>query len=165
MGRSTAELIHSSSIRARSGLVLTCRKYSVVFKTRTSQPKKQAQLPALASSGMERQYTTAKRETPKRSQMQRLVRRAFGQAGPVPRCRPPLLPSPPLPDLYLSHRIRSGSLLPKLLREPDENSFGAPDVAEPIHVLILDHFADELRAAGAEPGERIVDVLHGEHDA
>src|SRR5262245_27488992 len=61
--------------------------------------------------------------------------------------------------------IRSGSLLPELLGEPDENSFGTPDVAEPIHVLILDHFADQRRAAFAEPGECIVDVLHGEHDA
>src|SRR3989442_7858289 len=65
----------------------------------------------------------------------------------------------------MSHGIRSGSLLPELLGEPDENPFGTPDVAEPIHVLILDHFADELRAAFAESGERIVDVLHGEHDA
>src|SRR5207247_2403389 len=59
----------------------------------------------------------------------------------------------------------SGSLLPELLGEPDENSFGAPDVAEPIRIFVLDHFADELRAAVPEPGERIVDVLHGEHDA
>src|SRR5205823_4831930 len=59
----------------------------------------------------------------------------------------------------------SGSLLPEFLGEPDENLFGAPDVAEPILVFVLDHFADELRAAFAEPGERIVDVLHGEHDA
>jgi hypothetical protein len=65
----------------------------------------------------------------------------------------------------LRHGIRSGSLLPELLGEPDEDSFGTPDVAEPIHVFILDHFADELRAAFAEPGKRIVDVLHGEHDA
>ena len=64
-----------------------------------------------------------------------------------------------------AHGIRSGSLLLELLGEPDENSFGTPDVAEPIHVSILDHFADELRAAFAEPDERIVDVLHGEHDA
>jgi hypothetical protein len=63
------------------------------------------------------------------------------------------------------HGVLSGSLLPELLGEPDENSFGTPDVAEPIHVFILDHFANELRAAFAEPGERIVDVLHGEHDA
>src|SRR5262245_32520778 len=61
--------------------------------------------------------------------------------------------------------IRSGSLLPELFGKPDQNSFGTPDVAEPIRILILDHFADEFRAALAEPGERIVDVLHGEHDA
>src|SRR5260221_4281982 len=65
----------------------------------------------------------------------------------------------------MSHGIRSGNLLPELLGEPDENPFGTPDVAEPIHVFILDQFADELRAAFAESGERIVDVLHGEHDA
>ena len=41
-----------------------------------------------------------------------------------------------------SHGIRSGSLLPELLGEPDENSFGTPDVAEPIHVFILDDFAN-----------------------
>ena len=63
------------------------------------------------------------------------------------------------------HMCSSGSLLPELLGETDENSFGAPDVAEPIRVFVLNHFADELRAAFAEPGERIVDVLHGEHDA
>jgi hypothetical protein len=34
-----------------------------------------------------------------------------------------------------------------------------------VAVLVLDHFADELCAALAEPGKRIVDVLHGEHDA
>src|SRR5437773_8159087 len=63
-----------------------------------------------------------------------------------------------------AHGIRSGSLLLELLGEPDENPFGATDVAEPIHVFILDHFADKLRTAFAESGERIVDVLHGEHD-
>src|SRR5512145_3407509 len=67
--------------------------------------------------------------------------------------------------MLASYGILSGSLLPELLGEPDEYSLGTPDVAEPIHVFILDHFADELRAASAEPGERIVDVLHGEHDA
>src|SRR5262245_56096939 len=32
-----------------------------------------------------------------------------------------------------SHGIRSGSLLPQLLGEPEENSFGTPEVADPIH--------------------------------
>src|SRR5205814_4169442 len=53
----------------------------------------------------------------------------------------------------------------EFLGEPDEKSFGPADVAEPIHVFVLDHFTDELRTAFAEPGERIVDVVHGEHDA
>src|SRR5690242_10282646 len=64
-----------------------------------------------------------------------------------------------------SFGICSGSGRPELLGEPDENSFRAPDVAEPIRVFVLDHFADKLRAAFAEPIERIVDVLYGEHDA
>src|SRR5262245_46852845 len=63
-----------------------------------------------------------------------------------------------------SHGIRSGNLLIELLGEPDENSFGAPNVAEPIDVLILDHVADERRTASEESGKRIVDILHGEHD-
>jgi hypothetical protein len=40
-------------------------------------------------------------------------------------------------------RQRSG----EFFGEPDQKSFGPPDVAEPIHVFILDHFADELRTA------------------
>src|SRR5437588_1169635 len=51
-----------------------------------------------------------------------------------------------------------------LLGQPDENALGASDVAEPIHVFVLDNFVDELRAVSAEPGERIVEVVHGEHD-
>src|SRR6266536_3350383 len=62
-----------------------------------------------------------------------------------------------------SHGIRSGSLLIELLGEPDEDSFRTTDVAKPILVFILDHLANELRAAFAESGERIVDILHGEH--
>lgn len=62
------------------------------------------------------------------------------------------------------HACGSTAWLPELLGEPDEDSFGAPDVAEPIP-LVLGHCADELRAAFAEPSERIVDVLHGKHDA
>src|SRR5207247_10179079 len=51
-----------------------------------------------------------------------------------------------------------------LLGQPDENALGASDVAEPIHVFVLNHLVDELRAVPAEPGERIVEVVHGEHD-
>jgi hypothetical protein len=50
--------------------------------------------------------------------------------------------------------------------EPYEKSFGPADVAEPIRVFVLDHFAaDKLRAVLTEPGERLVDVVHGEHHA
>jgi hypothetical protein len=42
---------------------------------------------------------------------------------------------------------------------------GAADVAEPIRLLVLNHFADELRAKLAEPGECLVDIVHGEHGA
>jgi len=63
------------------------------------------------------------------------------------------------------HMCSLGSLFPELLGKPDENSFGASDVAEPIGVFVLDHFADKLRTAFTKPGQRIVDVLHGEHDA
>lgn len=55
--------------------------------------------------------------------------------------------------------------LPELLGKPDEKSFGTADVAEAIRVLVLNHFTDELRAALEEPGERLVDVVHGKHDA
>src|SRR6476646_1252374 len=52
-----------------------------------------------------------------------------------------------------------------LLAQPDENALGASDVAEPIHVFVLDHFVDEPRAVREEPGQRIVEVVHREHDA
>src|SRR3954453_13546650 len=52
-----------------------------------------------------------------------------------------------------------------LLGQPDENALGASDVAEPIHVFVLDNFVDEIRAMLAEPGQRIVEVVHREHDA
>ena len=58
-----------------------------------------------------------------------------------------------------------GDALPELLGESDEKSFGAADVAEPVRLLVLNHVADELRASLTEPGERLVDVVHSEHDA
>ena len=53
----------------------------------------------------------------------------------------------------------------EFLSESDEKPFRPADVAEPIRVFILDYFAYELRAALAEPLKRLVDVVHGEHDA
>src|SRR6478609_1500970 len=55
--------------------------------------------------------------------------------------------------------------LPELLGEPYEYPLGTADVSEPIRVSVLDHFADDRRAALAESGERVVEVVHGEHDA
>ena len=43
--------------------------------------------------------------------------------------------------------------------------FRPADVAEPIRAFILDYLAYELRAAIAEPFKRLVDIVHGEHDA
>ena len=57
------------------------------------------------------------------------------------------------------------SLSSELFSKPDENSLGTTDVAESICVLILNHFADELRAQFGEPSERVVYVFHSEHDA
>lgn len=54
---------------------------------------------------------------------------------------------------------------PEFLGESDEKAFRPADVAEPIRVFILNYFAYELRAALAEPLKRVVDVVHGEHDA
>jgi hypothetical protein len=47
-----------------------------------------------------------------------------------------------------------------LLGQPDENALGASDVAEPIHVFVLDHFVDELRAVLAKPGQRATRSLY-----
>ena len=49
-----------------------------------------------------------------------------------------------------------------MLGQPDKNALGASDIAEPINVFVLDYFVDELRAVLPEPGERIVEVVHGE---
>ena len=49
--------------------------------------------------------------------------------------------------------------------QPDEKSFVSADVAEPIRVLVLNHFANELSAMLVEPGEHLVNVVNGEHDA
>lgn len=62
---------------------------------------------------------------------------------------------------HLSSYLRSA----EFLGESDEKPFRPADVAEPIRVFILDYFAYELRAARAEPFKRLVDVVHGEHDA
>ena len=69
-------------------------------------------------------------------------------------------------------RVREGALRgfscrrsAELFGKPDEKSSRSPDVAEPIRVFVLDHLAaDKLSTVLAEPGERLVDVVHSEHD-
>ena len=53
----------------------------------------------------------------------------------------------------------------EFLGESDEKVFRPADVAEPIRIFIPDDLAHELRATGAEPLERLVDVVDSEHDA
>src|SRR6266542_1593704 len=55
--------------------------------------------------------------------------------------------------------------LPELLGESDDDALRAADETEPVHVLVLGHFADELSAMGALAREDVLDVVHGEHDA
>src|SRR3954463_9390849 len=77
-------------------------------------------------------------------------------------CRPTSHLPPSTSNSTSAHAYHA---LAELLGEPDEQSFGSADVAEPIRVLVLNHLAHELRATLDEPGERLVDVVHGEHDA
>src|SRR5690242_14287064 len=51
----------------------------------------------------------------------------------------------------------------QIFGEADENSFRPADVAEPIRLLVLNDFADDLRTMLGKPGERVVEVVHGEH--
>src|SRR5690606_19731501 len=53
----------------------------------------------------------------------------------------------------------------EFLGQPNEKPTGATDVAEPICILISNDFADKLRAAFSEPIERLVEIVHGKHDA
>ena len=53
----------------------------------------------------------------------------------------------------------------RFLCQPGKISFGTQNVTESMHVLILNYLAHDLRTEFAEPGERIVDVLHGQHDS
>ena len=48
-------------------------------------------------------------------------------------------------SIRTTHRIRAGTLPLELLGEPDEDAFGPADVAEPVHVAVADHFADEVQ--------------------
>jgi hypothetical protein len=55
--------------------------------------------------------------------------------------------------------------LTDLLGQPDQYPLRAADVAEAVRVRVLHDLGDEFRAAIAKPGERVIDVVNGEHDS
>ena len=59
----------------------------------------------------------------------------------------------------------SGGLATQRLREPDQNLFGASNVAEPINMLVVDDLgADELPAVPCKPFEGVIKIIDPEHD-
>src|SRR2546421_8719780 len=55
--------------------------------------------------------------------------------------------------------------LADLLAQSDDDAFRPADVAKPIRVLILHHFAYQLGPVGEQARDDSVDVFDGEHDA
>lgn len=53
----------------------------------------------------------------------------------------------------------------ELLSEPEENSFGSPDIAEAVDVLVVDDFIHYGRTELAKPGKGVVEIIDSEHDA
>src|SRR5687767_8814217 len=53
----------------------------------------------------------------------------------------------------------------ELLAQSDDDVFRPADVAKPIRVLVLHHFAYQLGPVGAQARDDSVDVFDGEHDA
>src|SRR5687768_935234 len=49
-----------------------------------------------------------------------------------------------------------------LFRPHDDDALRAADVAEPVTAFVALHLAEELRAAGLQPGDGGVDVVDGE---
>src|SRR5262245_44634270 len=58
-----------------------------------------------------------------------------------------------------------GNAVSELLGKRDEDALRAANVAEPVPVLVLGDFADELSAMGAQAREDVIEVVDGEHDA
>ena len=80
----------------------------------------------------------------------RVNTRAATQPGVSPRSRA---------DRFEGQRRSSADFL----GETDEESFGPPEIAEPIDVFVLDDFADELCTVRTEPSEGVVDIINIEH--
>src|ERR1700716_3419233 len=55
--------------------------------------------------------------------------------------------------------------LADLLAQSDDDAFGPRDVAKPIRVPVLHHFAYQLGPVGEQARDDSIDVLDGEHDA
>src|SRR5260370_37909926 len=52
-----------------------------------------------------------------------------------------------------------------LFGQGDDDARGAAEVAEQEDVLVLRYLAEEFGAVGAQAGDRVMDVVDGEHDA
>src|SRR6476659_5796800 len=61
-----------------------------------------------------------------------------------------------------SERYRTSA---DLLGERDEDARRATDITEPIAVLVPHQLANQFGAVGAEPGNDIIDIFDGKHDA
>jgi hypothetical protein len=67
-------------------------------------------------------------------------------------------------DRSLGETTRADEPSADLLRQLDDDPLRAADVAEPIHVFVALHLADELRAAGSQVGDNGVDIVDRERD-
>lgn len=59
----------------------------------------------------------------------------------------------------LSLRLGGG----EFLRQPDQDALRPADVAQPVHALIIEDFADHLRTVRPQPFQRIGQIVHREH--
>src|SRR5256714_6701121 len=66
--------------------------------------------------------------------------------------------------LDLRARVRRAGRSADLLAQSDDDAFRPADVAKPIRVLVLHHFAYQLGPVGEQPRDDSVDVFDGEHD-
>lgn len=69
------------------------------------------------------------------------------------------------PSVDRNVRPHGALRLRQWLREPDENTFRATDIAESVQVVVIDDLIDDRRAKPAEPQQRVVKVVDGKHDS
>ena len=55
--------------------------------------------------------------------------------------------------------------LADLFCECDYYAFGTAEVAQPIHILVLCYLAQEFGTVRPQTGDRVVDIVDGEHHA